>query len=206
MNRPGITQIGLRLRLALSRSGWIANTAGALCLVGALGWLWAMPRLHEQTVQRQYAMQGLKKTMNAGAPRTVQPKMQPAEQRLHDFYDALGESHYPEQQVKTLFSIAAKNGLSLTQAEYTPGYDQNGGFRTYRILLPIKGRYPAVRRFCEQVLMAIPFASLDEIDFKRQSISNPMPDVRLSITLYLQADAPAIASAGNAGKPTEARP
>jgi len=52
-------------------------------------------------------------------------------------------------------------------------------------------RTAAVRRFCERVLLTIPFASLDEITFKREAVGNGSLDARLRFTLYL-TDAPTV--------------
>jgi len=52
-------------------------------------------------------------------------------------------------------------------------------------MLPLNGSYPAVWQFTLQVLAAIPFASLDEISFKREAIVETTADVKLRFTLYL---------------------
>ena len=85
----------------------------------------------------------------------------------------------------TLFAVAAKNGLSLNQAEYKFAANQAGMFHTYSIALPVKGQYASIRAFCEQVLLAIPFASLDQIEFKREAINSPLLEAKIRFTLYL---------------------
>lgn len=90
-----------------------------------------------------------------------------------------------EQQVKTLFAVAAKVPLALHRAEYRFGTNQEGGFHTYQITLPVKGTYEEILRFCDLTLLAIPFASLDEISFKRESIAASTLDANLRFTLYL---------------------
>jgi hypothetical protein len=111
----------------------------------------------------------------------------PSPNELHQsqFYAALGEQGYAEQQLKTLFDIAAKNGLRLDQGEYKSNFDRNSDTLAYQIQLPVVGSYSAIRQFCEEVLLAIPFASLDEMSFKRDAISNNNLEAKLRFTLYL---------------------
>lgn len=180
-----LKQFGLRARIAFARWGWVNCVAAVLCALGIVAFGFGLPRLRAQVIVQEGAM--LRQRLTAlAAPLPIPAQQRSAsEQGLHDFYTTLGEQHYAEQQVKALFYAAAKNGLVLNQADYQATDDQNGRFRTYRIQVPLKGSYPAIRKFCEQVLLEIPFASLDEIQFKRESADNPQLEGNLRFTLYL---------------------
>ena len=56
---------------------------------------------------------------------------------------------------------------------------------TYQVTLPVKGSYGAVWKFGMLALRAIPFASLDEISFRRDAIGDAAVEARLRLTLYL---------------------
>ncbi|RJG05280.1 hypothetical protein D3870_03935 [Noviherbaspirillum cavernae] len=179
----------LQMRLALARVGWIQGIACLLCLIGVSAWLLGLPQLrvridaqHLALVRTQQLLQATRQTLVV-APRPV------GEARLAAFYDSLGEAKYVEQQIKTLFAIAGKTGLMLRTAEYRLGESKDGHFQTYQVVFPVKGSYSALRQFCEQLLLAIPFASLDELTFKREAIGNPALEARVRLTLYL-TDAP----------------
>lgn len=180
-----LAAIGLQLRLWLTRRGWSKLLAGVLLAAGAGAWLGTLPRLERQVAASRAALAAAQIALAGAPPVTAAPPLPPAEQRLQQFHDALGESRYAEQQLKTLFALAAKNSLTLRQAEYKFAYDKNGLFHTYAVALPVKGPYTAIRPFCEQVLLAIPFASLDAVDFKRDAVNNPTLDAKLRFTLYL---------------------
>ena len=189
MKRNTINLWGLQLRSTFTRLGWVNGAALIICAVGVAAWLWGIPQLRtrlntgqQDLVRAQQALQSA-----YGPPPVV--KRSAAEERLTHFYETLGEKHYAEQQVKMLFAIAAKSNLTLSQAEYKFGFDKNGRYHTYQIQLPVKGSYSAIRQFCEQTLLAIPFASLDEVNFKRESITHPVLEAKLRFTLYLN-DAP----------------
>ncbi len=187
MTPATVGQLSLRLRLMLAHCGWLSSLGAALCVLGTTAWLWGLPQLEAQVNAQNAAISHTRQALNtAPAIASVTPPST-TEQKIRDFYDTLGEEHYSEQQIKSLFSIAAKNSLILNQAEYKAAYDLSGRFHTYRILLPIKGPYFAIREFCEQVLLVIPFASLDELHFKRESIANPLLEANLHLTLHLRA-------------------
>ena len=61
---------------------------------------------------------------------------------------------------------------------------------TYQIVLPVKGGYQPLWQFAMQGLRDMPFASLDEVSFRRDAIAEPVVEARLRFTLYLKDGAP----------------
>jgi hypothetical protein len=196
----------LRLRLALRANPVLAG-GGLLFLGCAAGMAWTVHTAAQLDAERnalvaaREARQAAlsRATTDAGAPaaqaavqtavqQDVQPALQPADP-LDAFYETLGPRRYAEQQVKTLFALAAKNGLALSQGEYKSAYDRNARLTTYQVNLPVKGSYGAIWTFALGTLRTIPFASLDDIGFRRDSIGDPTVEARLRLTLYLK-DAP----------------
>jgi hypothetical protein len=185
MSAPALATVLLRLRLWLGALGPIACGGTVLCVAGALALAWLLP---------ERALQGQRHAVVLGLAALPQPAAAPApadaNANLALFYDTLGERRYAEQQVKTLFALAAKTGLVLSQGEYKGTAEQGGRFHTYQVNLPVKGSYGAIWRFGMLALRAIPFASLDEISFRRDTIGEPTVEARLRITLYLADQAP----------------
>jgi hypothetical protein len=175
----------LSARLAIARFGWLSNLACLLCMAGLAAWGWGVPQLRAQLDLQRHAISAVRQAMLQADIPAPPPARPIAEERLANFYDVLGDRRYAEQQIKTLFAIAAKAQLALSQAEYRPAFDRNGRYHTYQIVLPVKGSYAAIRQFCEQTLLAIPFASLDEMSFRRDAIGNRVLEAKLHITLYL---------------------
>ena len=182
LNLPAVL---LRLRLWIAARGPVACGAALLCVAALLALAWLLP---------ERALQGQRRAVALGLAALPQPVAVPppvtANANLALFYDTLGERRYAEQQVKTLFALAAKSGLVLSQGEYKTALDRNGRFHTYQVNLPVKGSYSAIWQFGMLVLRAIPFASLDEISFRRDTIGEPTVEARLRITLYLADQAP----------------
>ncbi len=180
-----VASLALRAQLAARAIGPL--TCGALLLVlvmgGALALLVPQPAL--QAERQKVALRV------ARLPAAIPPTAHLANANLAQFYGTLGERRYAEQQVKTLFALAAKSGLTLSQGEYKASYDRHSRVHAYQVTLPVKGSYAAVWDFGLASLRAIPFASLDDISFKRDSIGDDKVSARMRLTLYL-ADQPGV--------------
>ncbi|MFC5462371.1 hypothetical protein [Massilia niabensis] len=171
----------LRLRIALSTANPVALGALALCIGAAAALAWLVPARELQGEARLLAR---RVAALPAAPVALAP---PAtdEHHLALFYDTLGERDHAAQQVRALFALAAKSGLVLRQGEYKAAYERNARVHTYQVTLPVKGSYGAIWQFALGALRAIPFASLDEISFKREGIGDAQVEARLRLTLYL---------------------
>ncbi len=179
----------LRLRLAL-RANPLLAAAVALILACAATLAWARHTSMQLEAERDAlkAAAARKASLPSPVPETA-PAALPAASapdNIDAFYGALGPRRYAEQQVRTLFALAAKNGLTLSQGEYKSGYDRNARVHTYQVNLPVKGSYGAIWQFALAALRAIPFASLDDIGFRRDGIGDPVVEARLRLTLYLK--------------------
>lgn len=185
MSGGGIDTALVRTQIALARVGPINLAICMLFMAAAAAWFRLLPDLHAETARLQHALvQSRQAAYAAGKPAAPAPRSRNQE-RLQTFRDMLGEKRYEEQQIKTLFAIAGKTGLALERAEYKSAFVQSGRYRTYKIALPVSGTYPAIRAFCEQALLAIPFASLDALNFKRDAIGSNIVEAQLYFTLHL---------------------
>ena len=177
----------LRARLALGALGPLRAVAIVL-LVGGAATLWWLAPQRARLAESHAAALRLAKT----PPPVVLSAPVVANRNLTLFYASLGEARYAEQQVRTLFGLAAKSGLTLSQGEYKSGRDKAAGVSTYQITLPVKGSYKAIWQFGMLALRAIPFASLDEISFRRESVGEPVVEARVRLTLYLADQPPGV--------------
>jgi hypothetical protein len=178
-----LAALALRGRLALQRIGAPACIAVALCVAGVAAWAWLLP-------QRAAQAQLMARPLPAPSTLVVPPPPPSANQNLAGFYEVLGEKRYSEQQVKVLFDLAAKSNLSLSQGEYKAAYDKASRVSTYQIILPVKGAYQLIWQFSMRALREMPFASLDEVGFRRDTIADANVEARLRFTLYLKDGEP----------------
>ena len=179
--------LALRIRLRLQRFG-LGNLACLLLLVLAvLAWFAWLPHLRQQRDATQQDLNQAELALKKPLP-VVTPVVETRQTNLDNFYKTLGEKQTVERHIKTLFAIAAKQGLALAQGEYKAAPERNGKYMKYQIILPVKGSYSVIRQFGEKALLAIPFASLDEMNFKRDNISNRVLEAKMRFTLYLRDD------------------
>ncbi len=171
-----VASLMLRLRLGALRLGAAGCAALALLLAGAAALAWSLK-----------AGQAARAPLPPAPPQLAQAAPPPtANENLAHFYATLGEKRHAEQQVKQLFDIAAKTGLTLAQGDYKFSVDKASGVAAYQVTLPVKGPYQNIWQFSLQALSAIPFAALDDIAFRRETITEPVVEARMRFTLYLK--------------------
>ena len=185
MTAADLGRIALQARIGLIRVGVIPAVIAILLLLGAAAWIWFAVNARHQGRQEQALAQARQRLRVPPAAGVAAPELG-AGQNLRKFYDVLGDRSESEQYLKDLFAIAAQTDLSLDQGEYQWQIDKNSSTYRYQILLPVKGSYSVIRRFCEQTLRALPFASLDELSFKRESVGEDALDANLRFTFYLK--------------------
>ena len=106
----------------------------------------------------------------------------------NNFYAQLGQVKFVEEQIKTLHELARDSGIAIQQASYKLTQTADPSIVSYTIQLPVKGPYLSIRKFSESFLLAVPFASLDEINLKRDNIQSVQVDTKLRFTLFLHKD------------------
>jgi len=183
LNAMNLSSAWLRLRLALRRVNPLVAGILACMFAGALltGWLLG--------ARDRLALEYEAARTQARAPAPAAPPAPPptSDQNLSAFYAALGERRGVERQLKEVFAIAARHGLSLRQGEYRSSYERNARLATYQVNLPVKGSYTAIWQFVFDTLRALPHVSLDDVSFRRDSIGDPQVEARLRMTFYLAA-------------------
>lgn len=190
-------QIGkhfLQVKLMLVHVGGIGILAAALCLTGAITWLWSIPHAKHFARGQQTEIYNQKLSLQMPPPAPKLEPLSPAQSNLLAFYSTLGTRQSATDQIRLLFNHAREAGIALEKGEYKSAYSPTSRSYSYQVLLPVTGNYGAIRRFCEKVLVAIPFASLDEITFRRDGIAAGALQAKLRFTLHL-GDAPVIAPA-----------
>ena len=181
MKPVNLSALALRVRLAVMALGPVFCIGCAMIVLGAAALAWLLPQRALQAERHQVAL----RTVMLPASAALKLAPQTADQNLELFYATLGEQRYVEQQVKTLFALAGKADLSLSQGEYKSAFDRNGRLHTYQVTLPVKGSYSQVWSFGLMALRSIPYASLDELSFKRENIGDAQLEARMRLTLYL---------------------
>ena len=185
MKQIAVSALWLRAMLALRRLNPVV--AGAVAL--AVGVLAAILVLFGALVEldEEYEAARRQAALPPPAPAALPAPPPNANQNLAHFYASLGERRSVDRQLKTLFELAGKNGLTLRQGEYRSAQDRAGRFQTYQLVLPVSGRYGAIWQFAFDALRALPHAALDDVAFRRDAIGSETVEARVRLTLYLAA-------------------
>ena len=181
MKPMNFSALALRLHLAVIALGPVFCIACALILAGSAALAWLLPQRAVQAERHQEAL----RVVALPAVAAVKLPVATSNQNLDLFYATLGEQRYVEQQVKTLFALAGRSNLSLSQGEYKSSFERNARLHSYQVTLPVKGTYGQVWSFGLAALRSIPYASLDELSFKRENIGDAKVEARMRLTLYL---------------------
>jgi hypothetical protein len=190
MSSPTLATFLLRARLRLARANPLTGGAMVLLLAAAGGLAWSAHAVHALQVARHVRAATSTRLASTRATPIAPAAQNTPPDNLAAFYGTLGERNAAAQQLKILFALAARSGLTLVQGEYKSGYERNARVHTYQVNLPVKGSYAAIWHFAFGALRAIPFAALDDIGFRRDSIGDAQVEARLRLTLYL-SDRPA---------------
>ena len=178
----GKWRLGAEILLA-RYSIWLGVALGLLVLIGLGLWSVVMP-LRLEVHQQRAALAALSNP--SAAPKSnaaPAPVGAPARTELEDVLPAA--SRYPVD-LRTLHDLARKHKLAWTQADYQRVRERHGQYESLHVMLPLSGSYPAIRRWVEDALRALPHASIDQIAFEREAIGTPQLVARIRLTLLLQ--------------------
>jgi hypothetical protein len=84
-------------------------------------------------------------------------------------------------------AAARANGLQLEKGEYRLSQERDFALARYQVTLPLRGSYPQVRGFVNDVLDAVPAAALEDLALKREAADDPTLEARVRFTLFLGA-------------------
>jgi Tfp pilus assembly protein PilO len=116
-------------------------------------------------------------------PQEVTPQMQ-----LANFYHFFPNFAATPDLLEKLYSAAEASGIVLEQGDYRRVSSKEDKLESYQVTLPVRGSYPAVRKFLGRVLADLPTISLDSISFQRQKIGDTIVETQIKLTLYLDGE------------------
>jgi hypothetical protein len=106
--------------------------------------------------------------------------------RLNKFLDSLPKRSALPQIAAQIFGLAAAAGVTLDRGRYELTPMHSGHLARYRMVFPIKGRYPAIRHFVDATLIAIPSAAVEGLRIERKSVGEDNVEVELGFSVFVQ--------------------
>jgi hypothetical protein len=109
-------------------------------------------------------------------------------ERLALFERTLGKRAELDAHLRVVFAAAKRNGVALKVGEYRLVNDAAGGFSRYQVTFPVGGNFKSLQQFSQQVLVELPFAALEEVSLKRESVGARQLEARLRFVFFLATD------------------
>lgn len=183
-----LSAFNLRLQITLLLRGyriWLAIALGIIFMATLCLFLLLAP-LKTKISKLQQDLNTAQVSAQSGAARK-EPTNDTVQKQNKQLFDAtlIQTERLPEALVQ-IHKIAAGQKLALLKAEYKYSPADSFGIAQASVALPLKADYPVIRRFCENVLQAMPYVSLDEISFKRENINVEQIDARIRFSVWMQ--------------------
>lgn len=105
---------------------------------------------------------------------------------LRVFYQSLPAKKNIPELMEQIFDAAYESNLAPDTGEFKLIQEKEAAFCRYQITLPVQGSYANTRKFVNRVLLEMPSAALDDIDFNRDDVRNPEVEATIRFTLYLR--------------------
>jgi len=174
------------VQASLQRWGWFKPALVIFYLVLAIGWLGVVPQLKGAVDSAEQRL-ALEAQQAPAEPIPALVSVSETSQNFSQFREILGRAEDVPSYEKILLAEARSANLLLQQVSHSWSAQANAFPATVQVSMPIKGSFADIRSFCERILVALPFASLDEVAIRRESIAATTLDASLRLTLYLSS-------------------
>ncbi|MDP3512466.1 MAG: hypothetical protein Q8S20_06930, partial [Sulfuritalea sp.] len=90
--------------------------------------------------------------------------------------------------LERIYAAAAQQNLVLEHGDYRLAPETEVRLQRYDVVLPVRGRYGAIRGFVAQILKENPNLALAAISFSRQTATDSGVDAQLQLTVFLSVE------------------
>lgn len=175
--------ISMRLHLIVRKNPLLLISV-ILLLLSLSTYFIVNERLNRELGERQQQIASVNTELIANSKPSVASDMANLQAQ---FYDDIGYISHVDEPLKLMLELAKEAGVVVGQSQFRYRSMPSTKLIAYDITAPVKGTYPAIRRFCEHFLLAVPFASLSELNLKRDSTQQTQIEGKLRLTLYLHS-------------------
>ena len=185
MSAAALSRWRLTAEVGLWRAGWGLPAAVLLAIAGAL--VWALAVLPQRHLRAELDARSLRLASEPAPamPRSGTDLQWQAWQQLRA---GLPVEPSADRLLARMLALARAHGVSLEQADFQYRPDPEMQWLQLTALVPIRGPYPAARRFLEATLREHPHVALDEITFKRDHAGASQPEVVARFSAWFQAE------------------
>lgn len=180
----------MNLRLRFPRRYWssLLGWPGALGVAGlvvclALYFSVVKPAQQQLELARHSASSLHQQIAQAG--QALKDSARPLDEQLTVFYRSFPGEHDAPDWVGKIATIAQRDGLGLQQAEYKVDRDKTGKLTRFQMSMPLSGEYQTIRRFLSDLRAEIPIVSLEQVQFERQKVGDPLVNAKIRLVIFL---------------------
>ena len=166
----------------------LPGALGLALLVGAVGYAFAVllpANARNDQLERQLA--AAVRQEQAAERDLADGTTTPAEQ-LMAFYRVFPKGTTIPDWLGKIYAIAEQQKLSLDSGEYSLTQEKLGRLDRFRIVFPVKGNYPQIRKFITAALSTAPALALDSVSMKREKVGESSVEARIVFLLYLEKE------------------
>lgn len=182
--RTWIPQLRLRTEIGLWRHGW-----GSVVLITLLGlavggfavraiWTQAAVDAGHRTTRLTAEIQAVRLQPPAAALET------PEQERLAALRTAVYAKEAVTPLVRDVFVRAQRHGLVAKEADFRLTTQGFAGLQQQQLVLPLQGSYPSFRSFVLDLLRNHPGVSVDQVQIKREGVSQGEPEIRVRLSIW----------------------
>lgn len=163
--------------------------AGVALLAAVVGWS-ASNRLDDEAAQLQARVVRLAQAQDA-RQRASAPVRTSVDDDLAELRGFLsGPKRHAVESAARVAEVLARHGLPWRASDYRDTLDKGTGVRRLQFQVTVEAGYPQVRALSQDLLRALPQLSLDELSMQREGVGQPVPKVRLSLSVWSMEPAP----------------
>jgi Tfp pilus assembly protein PilO len=164
--------------------GWPGAVAATLLAMG-VALYFSTIRPAQESLDRARLSAGSQHERIAQAGRALNDGARPLDQQLAEFYRIFPSEQDSADWVGKIAAIAERDGLSVQQADYKAERDKTGKLTRFQMSLPLRGEYQKIRRFLADLRADIPIVSLEQVQFERQKVGDPLVDAKIRLVIFL---------------------
>ncbi|WP_018605180.1 type 4a pilus biogenesis protein PilO [Uliginosibacterium gangwonense] len=181
MPRPDMGQLRLKLEIAYWRHGWpMVASAIAVVLCLAVWLFWAPAQISSVTRSQEHLQEAYKVASSQKGKTRQEPPLQVFKRQLL-------RQEETTAQLRLIFQLASNAGLSVSQVDMRRQVDSAGVYSQFQVVLPVRGSYPNIKRFCSDLMQGMPALSIDQLVIRRDQTSASQLDAQLSLSIWQRA-------------------
>ena len=128
----------------------------------------------------------LRDTVEATGNAARHLRLPPPQEQATKFVAGLPDRNSLPAVMGAIVQQANDAGLSLERGTYQWSLGKSGALARYQVTLPVKGSYPAIRKFVDSTLAEVPAAALAGISLERPNVGDAQVAANLRFEIFVR--------------------